>query len=329
MAKDNHIVRIGVMGCASIAQRLMIPAILQLPGKYQLVAVASRDKSKSAATAAAFNTEAVTGYDNLLDRSDIDAIYMPLPTGLHREWITKSLQAGKHVFAEKSLAMNRAEAQALVALAKEKQLLLMENFMFRYHAQHQWVLEQLKQQSIGELRLFRSQFGFPPLDGANFRYDAAAGGGALLDAAAYTVKASQWFLGKQLTVMAATLYIDPAKQVDLYGNASLINEKGQVAQLGFGFDNFYQCNYELWGSKGRIFAERAFTPKPAEQPFMLLEKQGDAQKLAMPADNHFVRILEAFHNSIINRQHTVHLDEILEQSSILTAIRETAIKIQL
>jgi dTDP-3,4-didehydro-2,6-dideoxy-alpha-D-glucose 3-reductase len=110
------------MGCASIAQRLMIPAILQLPKQFRLVAVASRDEHKAATLAAAFDTEAVTGYENLLHRTDIDAVYMPLPTGLHREWITKSLQAGKHVFAEKSLAMNFAEAHQLVELARQQQL---------------------------------------------------------------------------------------------------------------------------------------------------------------------------------------------------------------
>jgi predicted dehydrogenase len=329
MDKDTRKIRIGVMGCANIAQRLVIPAILDLPDRYQLVAVASRTADKAALMAGQFNTEAITGYENLLDRSDIDAVYMPLPTGLHKKWITQSLQAGKHVFAEKSLAMDYADASQMVALAREKNLLLMENFMFRHHSQHTWVWQQLEQHTIGDIRLFRSQFGFPPLDKNNFRYDADAGGGSLLDAAAYTVKASQWFLGSQLEVTSAALYMDPGKQVDIYGNASLINKNGTVAQVSFGFDNFYQCNYEFWGSKGRIFAERAFTPKPAEKPFMLLEKQGDRQKIEMPADNHFVRILEAFHNIIISGKHNIHLEEITEQSRLLTRIREMAVKIKI
>ena len=317
------------MGCASIAQRLVIPAINSLPGQFELVAVASRTSEKASAIASQFNTEAITGYANLLDRSDIEAIYMPLPTGLHKEWITKSLQAGKHVFAEKSFAMNYAEASMLAEMAKEKNLLLMENFMFRHHAQHKWVWQQLKEKTIGDIRLFRSQFGFPPLDRNSFRYDPLAGGGSLLDAAAYTVKASQWFLGNQLEVTSAILYMDAEKQVDIYGNASLINERGVVAQVSFGFDNFYQCNYEFWGSTGRIFADRAFTPKPTENPFMLLEKQGDQKKIEMPADNHFARILESFYNSIVSGNHQVHIDEIVNQARLLTNIKKMATTIQL
>ena len=317
------------MGCANIARRSVIPALLAMKEEYELVAVASRTEEKASAVAAEFNTDPVTGYENLLNRDDIDAIYMPLPTGLHEEWITRTLQAGKHVLAEKSLAMDGRSASRLVALARAKGLLLMENFMFRYHRQHQWVWQQLADKTIGDIRLFRSQFGFPPLDKDNFRYDAQAGGGSLLDAAAYTVKASQWFLGMNLKVTAATLYIDAARQVDIYGNASLLSDSGVVAQVSFGFDCFYQCNYEFWGNKGRILATKAFTPRSDERPFMLLERPGENQKIEMEADNHFIGILREFHKSVVCKEHDIHLDETLSQSNLLSGIRELAIKIEL
>ena len=108
------------MGCANIAQRLMIPAIKQMPSQWELVAVASRTYKKAEDYSNQFGCEAVIGYDKLLQRDDIDAIYIPLPTGLHKEWISKSLLAGKHVYAEKSIAMTSADAQNMVQIAKEK-----------------------------------------------------------------------------------------------------------------------------------------------------------------------------------------------------------------
>jgi predicted dehydrogenase len=319
-------IRIGILGCAAIAKRSVIPAILELADKFELVAIASRTYDKAAEVSRAFNTEAIEGYENLLDRSDIDAVYVPLPTGLHDEWITKSLQAGKHVFSEKSLAMDYSSAHRLVELARHKKLLLMENFMFRYHSQHVVVKDILDQEKLGSIRLFRSQFGFPPLDKNNFRYDKNIGGGALLDAGAYTVRASQWFLGPELEVAASTLYFDEERNSDIHGNATLINPKGLVAQIAFGFDNSYQCNYEFWGSKARLIAEKAFTPKLDEKPVILFEQNGVSKKLEARPDNHFVNILNAFGQGIHSGDHTSHLSDILNQSRLLEQIRTRCIK---
>src|SRR5258707_26812 len=105
-------VRIGVLGCAGIARRSTIPAMKAVPG-LDLVAVASRSREKADAFASQFGVEPMVGYQALVDRQDIDALYVPLPTGLHAEWIPKSLEAGKHVLAEKSLAVGHESMQAM------------------------------------------------------------------------------------------------------------------------------------------------------------------------------------------------------------------------
>ena len=199
--------------------------------------------------------------------------------------------------------------------------------MFRYHSQHDYTWQLLNDERIGEIRLFRSQFGFPPLDKDNFRYDRVLGGGALLDAGAYTVKASQWFLGQGLDVLNSVLYVDPATGADVLGNATLLSKKGIVAQLAFGFDNFYQCNYEFWGSKGKLLAERAFTPKPTEQPKIFFERQGETETHTANPDNHFTGILRAFHQAIMEKNNQPFLDELLDQSRVLTEIKKRATKI--
>lgn len=316
------------MGAASIAKRLMIPAIKQLQDHFELVAIASRDAEKAKLFGDLFQTTPVTGYGTLLEDPTIDVIYMPLPTGLHEEWITKSLLAGKHVLVEKSLAMSGTSAKRMIDLAKLKGLALMENFMFKYHSQHDWVWNLIKNDKIGSIRLFRSQFGFPPLDKSSFRYKKNDGGGSVLDAAAYTVKASQWFLKGELSVMAATLYMDH-NDVDIFGNATLINKEGLVSQISFGFDNFYQCNYELWGSNGRIMAERAFTPKPTESPVIVWEQQGKIERKELNPDNHFMNLLMTFHNVIIEKKWDALLHEIQEQSNVLTEIFEKAKRISI
>lgn len=308
------------MGCASIAQRSMIPAILAVP-EWRLVAIASRSYEKAENFAGQFNCDAVVGYENLLKRNDVDAIYMPLPTGLHYEWITKSLLAGKHILAEKSIAADYSSACRMVELARENNLVLMENFMFQYHSQHQFVFDMIRKGEIGEVRVFRANFAFPPMNKSNFRYDEKIGGGALLDAAGYTVRAVHFIMGDDFVVKAANLYHDPELKTNICGGAFLDNGKGISAQIAFGMDHYYQCNYEIWGSKGKITVDRAFTPKPDYSPLIVLEKQGERHEYQMKPDNHFIGSIKEFYRTIVSGDREKHYHDVVIQSKTLDDIR--------
>lgn len=316
---------IGVMGCANIAERSMIPAIKALP-EMNLVAVASRSMEKAEKFAEKFNCEPIEGYSQLLERSDIDAVYMPLPTGLHHEWIIKSLKANKHVLAEKSIASNYSSACQMVELARNNKLLLMENFMFQYHSQHKFVFDLLKKNEIGEIRVFRADFAFPPLPGNNFRYDDELGGGALMDCAGYTVRAVHFIMGDAFRTKAANLFIEPNSGTNIYGGAFFDNENGVSAQVGFGMDNFYKCSYEIWGSKGMITAQRAYTPQPDFKPVMIVEKQGEKHEYQLKPDNHFIGSVKEFLRALSANDFSKHYHEILLQSKTLEDIRELSAK---
>jgi len=313
--------RIGVMGCANIATRTVIPTMVRMD-TYHVVSVASRSPEKAEATAQRFSCKPVVGYDALLADDTIDAIYMPLPTGLHEEWVMKCLDAGKHILIEKSLAMDLASAQRIVKTARKKNLLIMENFMFLYHSQHTTIKKMIENGDIGETRCFRSSFGFPPLSADNFRYNRALGGGALLDAAAYTVRASQLFLGTDLSVGGAVLNYFESSDADIFGGAFLSTPTGQFSEVAFGFDNFYQCEYEIWGSKGKITAKKAFTPKPNEKPKIVIERQDHLSEILTDADDHFENILSEFRNTIMSGEYGGKYDEILHQSRLLQEIRD-------
>lgn len=312
-------IRIGVMGCAAIAQRSVIPAIIELSCLFDLVAVASRTKEKAEQYASLFHCETVVGYEELLKRKDIDAIYMPLPTGLHKEWVMKALSAGKHVYVEKSIARTYEDAKEMVAFAKSKGLALMEGYMFRYHAQHKKVLELLDNGVIGEIRQFSASFGFPPLALDNFRYDPEIGGGALMDCTGYTVSASSFILRRKLQVKAADIFYDE-RGTSRYGSAFLQGDHNVSASISFGFENFYQCNYAIWGSLGRIYVGKAFTPKANEITKVWLELPSDIIEYEIPADNHFIHALEEFNQCIFSDQRKMHYDLILQQSKLLSDI---------
>ncbi|MBN2310968.1 MAG: Gfo/Idh/MocA family oxidoreductase [Candidatus Hydrogenedentes bacterium] len=315
-------VRIGVMGCANVAWKAMLPALLECH-EARLVAVASRSGDKARRFAERFGCNAVAGYASLLERDDIDVIYMPLPTGLHDEWVRKALDAGKHLLVEKSFTSDLESAEALAALAAERGLLVMENFLFPLHSQHQWVSDRVSRGDLGDLWLFRSTFAFPPLPDDNFRYDPALGGGALLDAGGYPVKAAQLFLGDDLALTGAVLEYDSARGVDLAGHAQFVNGRGQVAQVSFGFNSFYQCRYELLGTKARLVVERAFTPPPGFRPQVRLEAQDHTQTFTLAADDHYLNMWRHFAATVRSGEgFDDHRRAVVRQAALLHAIRQ-------
>jgi hypothetical protein len=317
-------IRIGILGCAAIAARSVGPAIRSVPG-LTLAGVASRSADKGREFAARLECAFFGSYADLVARDDIDAIYMPLPTGLHAEWAAKALQAGKHLLVEKSLAATLPEAETLVDLARRNRRVMMENYMFEYHAQ-QAAVRAIIRERLGALRLFRAVFCFPPLAPGNFRYDPALGGGALLDAGGYPLKACQIFAEGDIMVQATCLNGLPGG-VDLWGGAMLTaSASGQVVplQIAFGFDQFYQCGIEALGQHGRLTTFRTFTAGPGFTPTALLETPNGKEEIPLPADNHFARLLEIFQNRIAAGDFESPCRENLRQARLQHDVRRLA-----
>jgi predicted dehydrogenase len=317
--------RIGVLGCAAIARRLVIPAIQSTPGLH-LIALASRARPKADAFAKEFGCEALAEYSQLIDRSDIDAIYMPLPTGLHLEWGLRALDAGKHLLIEKSLAMNYADAEVLVRHARQRSLIIKENYMFEYHSQQECVRRVLLER-VGEIRHFRACFGFPPLERGNFRYNRSLGGGALLDAGGYVLKAIGVFLPGHPVVLKSAVLNHNDDGVDVWGSASLeivCADSKVPAFVSFGFDNHYQCGIEVWGSRGRLTTHRSFTAGPDFQPSMVLETQGGVEQISLASDHQSRNLLVAFRQAIAHGAVETEADAVLKQARLQQALVDAA-----
>ncbi|MBM7442935.1 Gfo/Idh/MocA family protein [Streptomyces sp. HB132] len=286
-------VRIGVLGASSIAWRRTLPALREVPDS-TVVAVASREKDKAERFAARFDCAAVHGYEALLERDDIDAVYVSVPNSLHHQWVHRLLMCGKHVLAEKPLTTRPADTAALVELAAHRRLVLRENIAFVHHGLHRRVAELVGAGRIGRLRHIDAAFCFPPLPETDVRYRADLGGGALLDAGLYPVRLAQYFLGNELTVAGAVLREDPAAGVDVAGSAVLAAATGETVTLSFGFEHSYGASYTLWGSSGRLSVDRAFTPPPTMAPLIRIDEQDHAEEITLPAEHQFARSAESF-----------------------------------
>ncbi|MCP2170417.1 Gfo/Idh/MocA family protein [Goodfellowiella coeruleoviolacea] len=312
----------GVLGCADIAWRRMLPTLVAADG-VRVVAVASRDHRKAARFADRFGCDA-ENYTTLLDRSDVDAVYLPLPTALHADWAARALEAGKHVLAEKPLTRCHREAAALVRLAERRGLVLMENFMFLHHSQHRVVAELLAGHVIGELRGFSSTFTIPPKPGDDIRYRPVLGDGAL-DFGVYPIRAAHHYLGPDLTVVGAVLRRERQRDVIISGDVLLCNAEGIPAQLRFGMDHSYRTGYELAGSTGRLTLDRAFTTPASLQPVIRIERQDYREERALPVDDQFANIVDYFVRAVRDGADTSSWTEAtLRQSALVDKVLETA-----
>lgn len=326
MNEKNKKIRIGVLGSANIAIRSIIPAIESLTDIYKLVGVATRNVQKSSLKSQ--NIKFVEGYDNILDKEILDAVYIPLPNSLHYKWVKNALEKGLHVLVEKSLACSYSEVRELNQIAKENELALIENFQFRFHPQLKYIIDLLENKTLGELRYIRSSFCFPPFkDENNIRYNKELGGGVLLDAGAYPVRISQILLGEEIEVTDAVLNSGKQFEVDIWGGATLKQKKGNLfSQINFGFDNYYQCNLEIVGSEGRLYTNRIFTADDNVIPKITLETKVDGvKKIELKPSNHFVNMLRHFNQainskSIRNREYSGNIN----QSRLLHELKEKA-----
>ena len=317
-------VRVGVLGCANIAERFLIPAFQSL-NEFDLVGIASRNQDDANNFAKKFSIKPCENYDVMIASKCIDAVYIPLPNGLHYEWIKKSLDMNLHVLVEKSMACSYDEVSALTKLAKHKNLALLENFQFRFHSQLAHIKSLVNSGEIGEIRNIRSSFGFPPFpDIENIRYKKDLGGGALLDAGAYPLKIVQMFMSKNVYIACSSLFVDKAYGVDTFGSFQVNDSESKItAQCAFGFDNFYQCNIELWGSKGKIKADRIFTSPPGYTPTISVNSADRDHSVSIASDDHFKNMLLHFYSLITNGNDLEdEYKQNLRQANLLQQIRD-------
>ncbi|MEU3052011.1 Gfo/Idh/MocA family protein [Streptomyces griseus] len=290
-------IRLGLMGCADIALRRILPAVAATDG-IELAAVASRNPDTARFVAQCADAEPVDDYRALLEHPGVDAVYLPLPPVMHAEWIERSLRAGKHVLAEKPLTISHETTSAMVALARASRLVLRENYMFLHHGQHQRVRELLGEGAIGELRSFSASFAVPARPPQDIRLRPELGGGALFDVGGYPLRAALLLLGPDLKLLGAGLRLDPEQRVDIGGSALLRRADGVTAQLSFGMDHQYTSEYELLGSTGRIRLRHAFTPPADHRPVLSIERGTSREELVLQQEDQYAAAIAAFVHDI-------------------------------
>jgi len=291
----NKKLNIGIIGCADIAKRHVIPAIIKSP-YFNLHSVGTENLKKHISFFNSNRIKYVEGYAQIINNSLIDIVYIPLPNKLHYKWAKRTLLSNKHVIVEKPLATNLKNVQDLNDIAEKNNLALLENFQFRFHSQTQFLLDSIQNKIIGELKFIRSDFCFPfPKNHTNIRYNKALDGGAFFDTGVYPLKISQLFLGSNISISHVKFFYDKKYEVDIAGMATLEKESSNIfSQISFGFGRFYQNSIELYGSKGKMISKRIFTSPPGKEAKIFMETDKGLEIKIIKQQNHFINMLYYF-----------------------------------
>ncbi len=246
----------GILGLGKIAHKFAQDLIMAPEAK--LLAAGSRSADKAAAFARDFGeVRAYSSYEDLVNDPDLDIIYIATPHALHFENTMMCLHAGKSVLCEKPIALNAQQAEQMVALAREKNLFLMEGIWTRFIPATQKVLDLLSDEAIGEIHYMKSDFGFrvsaPP---ESRLMDPKLGGGALLDIGIYPLYLSLLLLGKPERMTAEAIIND--RGIDVYcamiglftGNVKSVMEASFLSNTS--------TEAFIYGSKGFIKMKSQF-----------------------------------------------------------------------
>lgn len=296
--------RIGVLGCSDIACRRFLPALRQSQ-KGELIAVGTRARYASQERLGAYHC-AIVSYEELLQRNDIELIYLSLPNHLHEEWTLRALAAGKHVLCEKPLGLDAAAVKRMHAVAAERNRLLYENIMYLQHPQHAAVKAVVTSGRIGRLRALRATFTIPALPVKNFRNDPERGGGAFHDQIRYPLSAASYFLSGEKYVFQGKMMKSGELVTAMHGGG--VTEQKEIFRFSIGFGLPYHSTYELKGDAGRIRVERAFTTPADLANKIVLSCAGRDESFILPAADHFLLTIN-------------HVCDLVAQPKLFAAIR--------
>ena len=178
--------RIGVLGAARISSQAIVDPARNTG--HRLVAVAARDRGRAEQFAADSDVERVLdSYQAVIDDPEVEAIYNPLPNGLHGPWNLRALAAGKHVLSEKPSASNAAEARMVRDAVADSGVRFMEAFHYRYHPVIARMLEIAGSGELGELQDIDVNMSFPLTDPDDPRWNMELAGGAVMDVGCYAI----------------------------------------------------------------------------------------------------------------------------------------------
>ena len=284
--------RWGILGTGSITHAFVRG--VSMSDRCVVTAVTSRSLDKARQFAENAGIEKAHGsYDELLKDNSVDAVYIATPHPQHAEWAIRAAEAGKHVLCEKPVALNAHQATAMIQATREQDVFFMEALMYRCHPQTAKLVELLRENAIGEVRMIEASFGFSAGFNPDSRlFNNALAGGGIMDVGCYPVSMSRLIAG----TVNGKPFLDPESVqgaaeltetgVDASAAAVLKFNNGIIAQVATAVQANLSNQVVIHGSEGSITLPNPWCAnrQDAEDGRLFISKKGDTKEVIVPAD---------------------------------------------
>lgn len=327
---EKKTVRWGVLGCSGIGKSRTIPGLLACENA-ELYAIAGRNEEKLKVYAEPFAPKKLyTDYQALLDDENVDAVYLPLPNGIHMEWVKKAAAAGKHILCEKPMALTEEQVREMFAAAKEHGVLLEEAYAYRHAQLVQKVKEIVDSGAIGRIRYLESKHSTFDTYRSGIRYQKGNGGGAVYDVTCYNVSLASYLFGKDPEDMSVYCGFDKETGVDVSDAVMLRYEEGVTAMLYAGLDAYRRGCYSILGETGRIDVDHKFNSSgvchirvsTGARPQGAEYVDETTTEYTIWVDDNYKKEIELFSDAVLNGSAlTVSEEESLRTARVCDAIR--------
>jgi len=232
-------------------------------------------------------------YRQVLDDPEVEAVYIPLPNGLHAEWTNRAATAGKHVLCEKPLSVDPVEASAMVEACRSADVVLAEAYMTPFHPRARRLAELVSSGALGDMRFGRTAFTFPLEQPDNHRWDPVLGGGALADLGVYCLAPMLAAAGRlPKEIAAAGRFTSQGVDASLAG----------WLDFGEGFCAAIECSFEvperqvleLVGTDASVTVEHAFTAGTGDTGLDLRHRDGRVTRVETGGADPYLEMIEDF-----------------------------------
>jgi predicted dehydrogenase len=320
-------IRWGILGTAGIAESAFLPALGQA-GDGAAISVGGRDGSRARSWAAEWGVaRGVAGYERVVDDPEIEAIYIPLPNGLHAEWTIAALEAGKAVLCEKPLCVTPEETRRVLATADAASVPLWEAFVFPFHEQIELVHDALAAGQIGEVREIASRFHFVLDDPNDIRLAAELGGGSLFDVGCYPIRLARLLFDAEPDLdrtLADAVWTPSGVDTELWGALTFPRDRRLVFSCGFvAADDTFTG---VFGTEGEIRMTKPFHPGPGDTLRIVRGDEVREHPAAPAGERSFTPAIRHIHAVLRGREQPRHLalDEAMGNATAIETLLAAA-----
>ena len=299
----------GVLSTAGIAQKALLPAFMRAENAIVKAIATGSDLAKAKEIAEKFQIEKVyDSYEKLLDDPNIDAVYIPLPNHLHKQWVIESAKKGKHILCEKPAALTAKDAAEMIQVCEENDVLFMEGFMYSFHPQHARVREIIQSGEIGRVTYMTGSFSFylgEERRAANIRMNAEKGGGSIYDIGCYAIHAIRNILEMEPETVQVHAVVDEKYGIDTDAVGHFTFSDGMRATFDCSFNAAMRHVYHIHGTEGTITVPRAFRPDNFGGEGIIQLEKGDTVTTEIVRGDQYCLEIEQLSKAILEGDKTV------------------------